>query len=123
MQAFQFLEQIPRPALAAGVYLLSWLPFVPLIKANYGGLAGLPGQVLFTLVLHLPVLLYCIAGLWLSPAVLILPVLLATAFDAFVVREYFGWTGSTSALGLFVLFPGEAVLIAAGFGISWFLFR
>jgi len=123
MQALQILETIPRPALVAGLYVLSLIPFIPLIKANYGGLSGLPGQIGFTFLLHLPVFLYCIAGFWLSPVVLIVPLLLAASFDSFVVWDYFGWTGSTSALGLFVLLPGEAVLIAIGFGVSWFLFR
>ncbi len=123
MLSFGFLETVPGPALAAALYALSWLPFIPLIKANYGGLSGLPGQIGFTFLLHLPVFLYCIAGLWLSPLTLIVPVLLTAAFDAFVVRDYFGWTGSTSALGLFVLLPGEAVLLAIGFGVSWFAFK
>lgn len=105
---------IPVSLLTSILYLFSWIPFLPLIVANYGGLKGLPGQIGFAFVLHLPAFALGAAGFWLSPAMVLVPFLLVIAFDAFVIMDYFKWTGSTAALGLFVVPPGELVLIALG---------
>lgn len=116
------LGRLPQPALVLLAYALSWIPFVPLMAANYQGIRMIGGQLGFTFLLHLPAFLFSIAGLWLSPLVFILPMILTALFDSFVIWDYFRWTGSTSALGLFVLIPGEAVILLLAFGVSWFFF-
>lgn len=121
-QLVETFNNIPVPAFTVLLYAVSWIPFIPLIVANYGGMRGLPSQLAFAFVLHLPTFIFSALGLWSTTTKMLIPYALVILFDAFVIRDYFKWTGSTSALGLFVLPPGEVVLLGIGAATAYFVF-
>lgn len=88
-----------------------FLAHVPVLVSNYESLSRLPAQILFAVILAVPAILFvAVAGWFPSLWMILVPGVLALVLHALVLQIYYTSTSSTTAIVLYLIPAGQAVI-------------
>lgn len=100
------------------------LSTVPLIVANYQGLRALPAQAAFFLMLLVPAAIFiAVSFLFNDVWMIAVPGALAVGLQALVLHTYFTSTSSTTAIVLYLIPMGHAVIFVSATTGVWLVRR